>query len=63
MKAKINTTVINAKLTECTRCNRIVSKKELKYNAKFGGYGFKEICDRCADAIDAKQDSQQQDRS
>ena len=35
------------------------SKNELEHNAQFGGYGFKKICNRCADYIDKQQDIQQ----
>ena len=49
-------------LTECADCKKISPKEELKYNSKFGAYNFKEICDRCADEIDAQMDAQQQDK-
>lgn len=48
---------------ECVTCHKITAKNELKHNSRFGGYGFKKICNRCADAIDNSQDSQQQVRS
>lgn len=47
------------KITECVRCKKVTYWRELEENAKFGGYGFEKICDRCASHIDNLQDEQQ----
>jgi len=43
----------------CTTCEKMTSKKELESNAQFGGYGFKMICDICAEKIEDEMDEQQ----
>jgi hypothetical protein len=49
-------------LKECVKCNTITSKKELEESAKYMTYGNMEICNKCCEEIDHKQDSQQQDK-
>ena len=50
MKYKINN--IREQLSECKTCKKVTPRKELEYNATFPAYA-KEICNVCADKIDA----------
>ena len=43
----------------CKTCEKMTSRKELESNAQFGGYGFKMICDICAEKIEDQMDEQQ----
>ena len=42
---------------ECELCCKITPKKELAENKQFPAYGNKEICNRCAEAIEDKLDN------
>lgn len=46
----------------CVECQEITAEEELQENAKYGSYGWKRICDKCANEIDHQMDSQQQDK-
>lgn len=49
----------NIKDCTCEDCGAIKGKKELDYNAQFGGYGFKRVCNRCADRMENQIAAQQ----
>jgi len=53
---------LKPRIDECEGCSKITPKGELAYNAKFGGYGFRRICDNCADLLDNASDSLQQSK-
>jgi len=46
----------------CVKCKTTVPRKELEENSTIGTYGFKRICDTCAQRIDNEIDSYRQDR-
>lgn len=48
---------------KCVTCFKNAPVQELLENAKLGGYGFKKICNTCAQEIDGQMDSQQQDKN
>lgn len=48
--------------SKCATCHKPTPVKEIDENAKLGSYGFKPICDTCAEKIDAEMDSEIQDK-
>jgi len=59
-----HTTNIKNMTTEmgtCVKCKTTVPRKELEENSTIGTYGFKRICDTCAQRIDNEIDSYRQE--
>jgi len=42
----------NLRLTECVKCFKITSQKEMDFNAQFAMFKNKEICNQCAEKIE-----------
>lgn len=46
----------------CVKCKCSAPRKELEDNSQIGSYGFKRICDSCAERLDEEMDSDRQDK-